>query len=275
MINGKVDRPGKDTPGGQRVERKCQVCGTVFWPLVFYVNRGQGIHCSNKCAQRAQLRITVCKACGKKIKSRSGKVYHDECRNAAMAEIARRRKTRVCRNCNMEFTKRNAKASNEFCAPTCAVQHSRAKLTINGVEFTAQEVASAIGVTCETLRSRIRDGLLRGVDPVQWALTVGSHGVGNKSGKRGVKITHNGRSLNMTEWAAEAGISANALKKRLLKGMPFDEAIKPKSQSKSPRSLGNCGGSRLAQKPLATHNMHDRAGTGQGVARAWRALQRR
>lgn len=57
----------------------------------------------------------------------------------------------------------------------------------------------------------------------------------NNNQRRNRRITYNGETMTMAQWAKRIGISSSGLMHRLNNGWPLDEALTRKSQKRSPR----------------------------------------
>lgn len=91
-------------------------------------------------------------------------------------------------------------------------------ITHNGVTLTLTEWAQRLGITRSTLSARFN---LRG-----WTIDKAmSSEIGDGSRLPPRFITHNGMTMNLTQWAKHVGISHSAIHRRLKAGWPLQMAL--------------------------------------------------
>lgn len=101
------------------------------------------------------------------------------------------------------------------------VQHNNTRanrfLEFDGKRLTITQWSRELGIPLTALRSRIKKGWGAEkalTEPVETRVPVHEG-----------PLTHHGRTLTMTEWAKEIGVSHNCLSQRLRSGTPLSEAL--------------------------------------------------
>jgi len=94
-------------------------------------------------------------------------------------------------------------------------------LTLEGREQSLTEWAQELGVTPATIWWRLRQGL-----PIKEVLRP--HRWYARNGRPATKLTLNGRTLSLKEWAAELDMSYQAIYDRLRKGQPVEDVLAPR-----------------------------------------------
>ena len=102
-------------------------------------------------------------------------------------------------------------------------------LTHNGATRSVTAWAHAIGITPNTLRQRLDANW-----PLDRALNAELYGGATPNRHpRLEQLTHGGLTKTVLQWAADCGITPNALRMRIRLGWPLDRALRPKERNRT------------------------------------------